>query len=87
MAGSIRHDELVDECLSMEALVWRLFHEEDEVRVSKGSPLSRGCRCSADYYQSVLLRFAEEDRADMRDAAGKIVVDCEFCSRQFLVDA
>jgi molecular chaperone Hsp33 len=87
MAGSIRHDELVDECLSMEALVWRLFHEEDEVRVSKGSPLSRGCRCSADYYQSVLLRFAEEDRADMRDAAGKIAVDCEFCSKQFLVDA
>lgn len=85
MAGSIRHEELLDEALSMEALVWRLFHEEAEVRVEQGALLTRGCRCSAEHYQTVLSRFPEEERAEMRDEAGNIVVDCAFCSRQFAI--
>lgn len=87
LAGSTRHDELVDPTLSLEALVWRLFHDEREVRVDKGAHLSRGCRCSIQHYQDVLSRFPEEERAAMRDEDGKIVVDCAFCSRLFTIDA
>ncbi|MDE2595773.1 MAG: Hsp33 family molecular chaperone HslO [Sphingomonadales bacterium] len=87
LAGSIRNDELVDQALSLEALAWRLFHEEDEVRVEPGPVLSRGCRCTIEYYRGVLSRFSEEDRADMRDESGTIPVDCAFCSRVFAVDA
>lgn len=87
LAGSTRHDELVDPTLSLEALVWRLFHDEREVRVDKGAHLSRGCRCSIQHYQDVLSRFPEEERAAMRDEDGKIVVDCAFCSRLFNIDA
>ena len=87
MAGSIRHEELLDEALPLEALVWRLFHEEDEVRVFQGMSLARGCRCSVEHYQSVIRRFSEEDRADMRDEMGNILVDCAFCSRIFTIDA
>ena len=47
LAGSTRHDELVDPTLSLEEIVWRLFHEEREARVEKGPHLERGCRCSA----------------------------------------
>ncbi|MDE2434994.1 MAG: Hsp33 family molecular chaperone HslO [Sphingomonadales bacterium] len=83
LAGSIRHDELVDPDLSLEALVWRLFHEEDEVRVEVGQPLSRGCRCSVDHYAAVIAKFPEADRAEMRNESGVIVVDCAFCSRLF----
>lgn len=83
LAGSTRHEELVDPDLSIEALVWRLFHEEDEVRVEQHSPLSRGCRCSIEHYQSVLAKFPESERLDMRDDDGKIMVDCAFCSRLF----
>lgn len=85
LAGSTRHDELVDPALSLEALVWRLFHEEDEVRVEQGALLSRGCRCDASYYQTVLAKFPEEEREAMRNDAGQIVVDCAFCSREFIV--
>jgi len=85
LAGSIRHDELVDASLSMEALLWRLFHEEREVRVEKGLTLIRGCRCSAEHYREILSRFPEEDRAAMKDEAGHIVVDCAFCSRLFTI--
>lgn len=83
LAGSIRHEELVDPDLSLEMLAWRLFHEEPEVRVLAGAPLSRGCRCSIDHYQAVLAKFPEEDRVEMRNEAGLIVVDCAFCSRLF----
>ena len=67
LAGSIRHGELVDPGLSLEALVWRLFHEEGEVRVETFGEISRGCRCTAEHYSSVLGRFAEADRAEMRN--------------------
>ena len=83
LAGSIRHDELVDPKLSLEALTWRLFHEEDEVRVERGLPLQRGCRCSLDHYAEVIGQFPEEDRIEMRNDQGKILIDCAFCSKVF----
>ncbi len=87
LAGSLRHDELVDPDLSLEALVWRLFHAEDEVRFELGGPLQRGCRCSVEHYQSVIGQFPEADRDEMRNEAGLIVVDCAFCSRLFELSA
>jgi len=87
LGGSIRHEELVDTNLSLEALVWRLFHEEDEVRVEQGPQLVRGCRCTLEHYADIIDRFPEEDRADMRDERGLIVIDCAFCSRKFELGA
>ncbi len=87
LAGSTRHDELVDPDLSLEALVWRLFHDEQEVRFELGTPLSRGCRCSIAHYESVIAKFPEQDRAEMRNEQGLIVVDCAFCSRLFEISA
>ena len=83
LAGSIKHAELTNPDLSLEALVWRLFHEEDEVRFVLGQPLARGCRCSTDHYRSIIDKFPEADRTDMRDEAGLILVDCAFCSKVF----
>jgi molecular chaperone Hsp33 len=83
LAGSTRHQELVDRNLSLEALVWRLFHEEDEIRIERGSGLTRGCRCSVEHFAKVLARFPEDERAAMRAEDGSIVVDCAFCSREF----
>ena len=86
LAGSTRHDELVDPGLSMEALVWRLFHDEREVRVQAGGPLTRGCRCSAEHYRQVLGKFPQDDLAEMRGDDGLISVDCAFCSKKFGID-
>ena len=84
LGGSITADELTDPALPLESLLWRLFHEE-EVRVLPAQPLARGCRCSVDHIRNVLSQFPEEERAEMRNAEGVIAVDCEFCSRQFLL--
>jgi len=85
LAGSTRPAELTAPGLSLEALTWRLFHEEQEVRVDPGPLLTRGCRCTLAHYQSVLSRFPAEELADMRDESGAIPVECEFCSKTFPV--
>lgn len=83
MAGSISHEELLDPALSLEAIAWRLFHEEDEVRVLPGAGLSRGCRCSVEHYTEIIARFPPEEQVEMRNEEGIIAVDCAFCSRTF----
>jgi len=83
LAGSVRAEELTDPALSLDQLVWRLFHEEAEVRVLPGAPLSRGCRCDPDYVRSVIARFPEEEREAMKGDDGVIRVNCEFCSTSF----
>jgi len=83
LAETIRSSELVDQDLPLETLLWRLFHEEEEVRVLNTVPLTRGCRCSFEYVRDVIARFAPDERADMVDDDGFISVDCEFCSRVF----
>jgi molecular chaperone Hsp33 len=83
LAGSIQHEELADRALPLEDIVWRLFHEEREVRTQPGARLSRGCRCSIEHFEQVLSRFPKEDRREMRDENGIILVDCAFCSREF----
>ena len=83
MASTISHDELLDPALSLEGIAWRLFHEEDAIRIQPGSKLARGCRCSAGYYESVISRFPQAERNEMRNSDGVIVVDCAFCARAF----
>ena len=85
LAGTVKADELTDIGLGLDALLWRLFHEEDEVRILPVGSLSRGCRCSPDHIQSVIARFPPEERAAMADAAGLVHVDCEFCAKSFPV--
>lgn len=86
LAGSVRHAELLDPSLSLESIVWRLFNEEDEVRAFTGHRLQRGCRCTVDHYEQILQGFSEDDRKEMRDDDGNILVDCAFCSTQFAIN-
>ena len=82
IAETLKGEELTDPATSLETLAWRLFHE-DEVRVEAGGFVSRGCRCSVDYFAGVLSKFPEAERGEMADEAGLVNVDCAFCSRIF----
>jgi len=86
MAGSVKADELTDPDLPLEDLIWRLFHEEEEVRTLGSVPLSRGCRCDPDYVRSVIARFPAEEREAMVGEDGVIRVDCAFCSSSFPIE-
>ena len=86
LAATTTAEELTDADLSAEALLWRLFHEE-QVRVVPGPTPVKGCRCSQAHIRDVLMRFPEAERASMRDEKGVIAVDCQFCSRVFAIAA
>jgi molecular chaperone Hsp33 len=83
LAETIKSSELFNRDLPLETLLWRLFHEEEEIRVLATIALARGCRCNYDHIRGVIARFDEEERKAMVDADGFISVDCEFCSRVF----
>lgn len=86
LASTIKPEELTDPALEPDTIAWRLFNDEDEVRVQESRAIRKGCRCDPDYLASVLARFPEEERAEMADEQGKIVIDCAFCARDFALD-
>jgi molecular chaperone Hsp33 len=86
LGGSVKADELTDPELPLDDLIWRLFHDEEEVRTLPAIRLSRGCRCDPAYVRSVIAKFPEEERAEMVGDDGKITVDCAFCSSSFAIE-
>jgi molecular chaperone Hsp33 len=87
MVGSVKPEELTDRGLPLDDLIWRLLHEEEEVRTLEPVALSKGCRCSPDYIASVIARFPPEERAEMVGDDGMIRVDCAFCATSFPIAA
>ena len=83
LLGTVEDLELLDTSLAPETLLWRLFHEEEEVRVSEGAPLAKGCRCDLAHIRDMIGRFPADERAEMAGDDGVIGVDCAFCSRIF----
>ena len=83
LGGSVKAEELTDPELPLDDLLWRLFHDEDELRTLSPTSLRRGCRCDPDYVRSVIARFPEDERAAMVGDDGMIRVDCAFCSSSF----
>lgn len=85
LGGSVKAEELTDPELPLDDLVWRLFHDEDELRTLDSVPLTRGCRCDPDYVRSVIARFPADEREAMVGDDGLIRVDCAFCSSSFAI--
>ncbi len=76
-------EELTDLDLPLDDLIWRLFHEEADIRIHDSTEIKKGCRCDVDHVRSVIMQFAEADRKEMADDMGVVSVDCAFCSRVF----
>jgi molecular chaperone Hsp33 len=83
MGRTLKDAELTDTDLPLRDVVWRLFHEEEEIRVIEDRGLVKGCRCDLAHFANVLSRFPADERSDMADDEGQIVVDCAFCSKKF----
>ena len=84
---SVAAPELTDTALPLEDLVWRLFHDEGEVRLLGDAALSKGCRCEITHITDVIARFPDEERKEMADEAGIINVNCEFCAKNFAISS
>jgi len=84
LARTITTQELLDDTLSGEQVLHRLFHAEG-LRLDRPRPLSYGCRCSRDRLLNVLGGFSADDLDHMADE-GTITMTCEFCNFDFRFD-
>jgi molecular chaperone Hsp33 len=81
LANTVTEDELLDDALPAEQLLYRLFHTEG-VAADRARALSFGCRCSRARLASLLEGFPEDD-LDHMTADAEIVMTCEFCNFAF----
>ena len=81
LAGTVSDNELLDDSLPPERLLYRLFHTEG-VAADRARALSYGCRCSRARLASILEGFPPDD-LDHMTVDGDIVMTCEFCNFNF----
>lgn len=81
LVTTVRDDELTDPEITVERLLFRLFHERG-VRMFDAQSILDRCRCSRDKIEAILVNFSPEEKAEMNEN-GKIVVTCEFCSTRY----
>jgi molecular chaperone Hsp33 len=81
LAATLTDDELLDDALPPERLLYRLFHSEG-VAVDRARALSYGCRCSRARLVGILEGFPPDD-LDHMSVGGDIVMTCEFCNFDF----
>ena len=81
LANTITAEELLDDSLLPERILFRLFHGEG-VAVDKPRSLAFGCRCSRARLASILEGFPKDD-LDHMTVEGDIVMTCEFCNFDF----
>lgn len=85
LASSVRADEMLNDGLDPESLLYRLFHE-DGVRVFEPRALVHGCRCSEDRIVQTLRSFPASEIMELADDDGQVRVTCEFCKATYAFD-
>lgn len=81
LASTLGEEELLDDAIASEQLLFRLFHEEG-VAADRPRALAYGCRCSRARLAGILEGFPAED-LDHMQIGGDIVMTCEFCALDF----
>jgi len=84
IAATLTDAELLDEAISPERLLHRLFSTEG-VAVDQSRALAYGCRCSRARLTGILEGFSPDD-LDHMAIEGSIVMTCEFCNFDFRFD-
>lgn len=84
LADSLRQDEIFDAKLSLEDILYRLFHEH-KVAVNKEGEYSFGCRCEREKLFATLSGMSAED-IDAMAENGKITATCNFCGQTYTFD-
>jgi molecular chaperone Hsp33 len=81
LAATVSADELLDDALAPERLLYRLFHGPG-VAADRPRALAYGCRCSRQRLAGILEGFGADD-LDHMAVGGDIVMTCEFCNVAF----
>ncbi len=77
--ATIRDDELLDPNLSLEDLLYSLYHEVG-VTIYDYTPIVNKCRCSKDKAERVLLSIGSKDAFKLL-TDNKLEINCQFCNK------
>ncbi len=83
LADTLGGKELL--ALDAEALLRRLFHEED-LRLADRRDVRFRCSCTRQRVESAMRLLGRAELADLLAAEGKIEVRCEFCNEAYTLD-
>lgn len=75
---TIRDDELLDPNLSLEELLYSLYHEVG-VTIYDYAPIKNKCRCSKEKAEQVLSSIGENDALELL-VDNKLEINCQFCN-------
>jgi len=78
LSGSVKSEELMNIDLSLQDVVYRLFHTLG-AHVQTTRPVQDKCRCSPEKVSTMLDGLSDEQRDSLADEQGQLVVSCEFC--------
>jgi molecular chaperone Hsp33 len=81
LAATITESELLDDALTPDRLLYRLFHTEG-VATDRPRALAYGCRCSRAKLAGILEGFTPAELDEM-STGHDIVMTCEFCNVDF----
>lgn len=68
--------------LSCSEMLHQPFHEE-KVKLFEPQPCRFKCNCSPEKIASTLFAKEQDTLQNIMQEQGKIVVDCEFCGKQY----
>ncbi|MCB1734150.1 MAG: Hsp33 family molecular chaperone HslO [Gammaproteobacteria bacterium] len=83
LAATLTDSEMLQ--LSGEAIIHRLFHEED-VRLFEAEPVSFRCGCSRERVAQAIRGLGRSEAESILAEQGTISADCEFCNRHYAFD-
>ena len=79
LLSSLKSSELLDENISLQQLLIRLYHEAG-IRIFDHTEIAAGCRCSEEKIRTVLSSLDLEELKDVAEE-GTVTVTCDFCTK------
>lgn len=84
LLGSLKQAELLDNSLSLQNLLIRLYHESG-IRIFDHTMINAGCRCNEDKIRTALTSLDLQELKEVADE-GTITVTCDFCTKDHKFD-
>lgn len=82
--ATLSADELLDQALPSDQLLYRLFHEGG-VAMDVPEQLVDACTCNHDRLVGTLTGMADASLREMVEPDGTLKVNCQFCSREYII--
>lgn len=83
LSATVKSEELLE--LGAEALIHKLFHQED-IQLFEAEAVSFRCGCSRERVAKMLYSLGAEAVQSMLEELNKIDVACEFCNHNYSFD-